>query len=238
MFDLIAFDADDTLWENNALYLQSRDRCKDILAKYTLTGPFEERLDETEVGNLQYFGYGAMSFILSMIETAVEITGEQVSAADIRAIVAIAKNMIAAEVRLYDDSEPTLRQLARQQRLILITKGDLLHQQSKVERSGLRSFFQAVEVVADKTPAVYAALLDKYGVAPARFLMVGDSMRSDMLPVLGLGGYAVFVPNTDTWSHEKMAPPQGYSGRFFELERLSQLPDLLAQLEQAGKIPV
>jgi putative hydrolase of the HAD superfamily len=235
MFDLIAFDADDTLWENNALYLQARDRFKDILAKYPLSASVEERLEETEVANLKYFGFGAMSFILSMIETGVDITAGQVSAADIKAIVAIAKDMIAAEVRLYEDSEPTLAQLSRQQRLILITKGDLLHQQSKVERSGLRSYFQAVEVVADKTPAVYTALLDKYGVSPAHFLMVGDSMRSDMLPVLGLGGFAVFVPNADTWTHEKMEPPQGFEGRFFELERLSQLPDLLAQLALSKK---
>jgi putative hydrolase of the HAD superfamily len=232
MFDLIAFDADDTLWENNALYLQTTRRFKEILSGYTLTGPVETYLEATESRNLQFFGYGVMSFVLSLIEAAVDLTGGQVSAAHIHELVQWGKQMIAAEVLLYEDAEATLARIAGRYRLILITKGDLLHQQSKVEHSGLGRFFSEVHVVADKTPAIYAAILEKHAVDPQCFLMVGDSMRSDILPVLELGGRAIYVPNDQTWTHERRQPPQGYDGRYFEVERLGLLPALLEEMEK------
>ena len=234
MFDLIAFDADDTLWENNALYLQTQARFKEILSAYTLTGAVQPYLEATESRNLQFFGYGVMSFILSLIEAAVDLTGGQVSAAHIHELVQWGKQMIAAEVKLYEDAEQTLAQVSGRYPLILITKGDLLHQQSKVENSGLGRYFREVHVVADKTPAIYASILEKYGVEPQRFLMVGDSMRSDILPVLELGANAIFVPNDQTWTHEHRPAPQGADGRYFEVERLGLLPALLDVLEKQG----
>lgn len=231
MFDLIAFDADDTLWENNLLYLQARDRYIQILAKYALAVSIEDRLEETEVGNLGYYGYGVMSFVLSLVEAAIEMTGGRVSAEDIAAILAIGKEMITTEVRLYANVEATLREISGRYRLILITKGDLAHQQSKVAQSGLSQYFQEVVVVAVKNREIYTGILEKQGVSPERFLMVGDSIRSDMQPVLELGGWGVFVPNENTWTHEKSAPPQGYPDRFFELDHLGLLPALLQRIE-------
>jgi putative hydrolase of the HAD superfamily len=232
MFDLIAFDADDTLWENNLLYIQAQDRFKEILSHYAVSDSIDNLLEKIETQNLKYYGYGVTSFVFSLLETAIEITGERISAADIRVILGIAKEMISTQVRLYDDVDLTLRTLAERYRMVLITKGDLLHQQSKVSNSGLRVFFHEVNVVVDKTPQIYAELLKRYGVSPSRFLMIGDSMRSDILPVLELGGWGVYVPNNFTWSHEKREPPTGFDGRYFEVERLGLLPALLEKLDR------
>jgi putative hydrolase of the HAD superfamily len=231
MFDLIAFDADDTLWENNALYNATRERIKAIIAPYTSADLSDEVFDEVEVGNLKYYGYGVLSFILSSIEIAIRITGGRIPAEAIATIVDMAREMITSPLRPFDDAEPTLRQLAQRHPLILITKGDLNHQQAKVAQSGFKQFFRSVEVVPNKTPATYAAILEKLGCPPARFLMIGDSLRSDILPVLELGGCAVYVPNNDTWAHENDELPQGYPGRFFKVDSLASLPDLLAGLQ-------
>jgi putative hydrolase of the HAD superfamily len=237
MFDLIAFDADDTLWENNALYIAMRERVKRIVARYTDADLMDEQFDEIEVRNLRYYGYGVLSFILSCIEAAIQLSGGRILAADIAEIVGLAKEMFATPLRLYEDAEPTLRQLAQRYSLILITKGDLNHQQTKVAQSGLRQFFRSVEVVPDKTRATYAAILEKLGCDPARFLMVGDSLRSDILPVLELGGHAVYVPNPDTWTHENEELPQGQGERFFQIESLGRLPALLESLPGASPEP-
>lgn len=227
MYDLIAFDADDTLWENNILYLQMQERVKKLLSIYPGQDDFDHCLAETESRNLQYFGYGVMSFVLSMVETAVKITGGRVSGAEIESIVTIAKEMISGEVILYPQVEPTLRALSSRYRMILITKGDLLHQQSKVDRSGLKPYFSDVHVVVEKNPETYSEILVKHGIPASRFLMVGDSMRSDILPVLELGGAAVFVPNGDTWTHERREKPAGFDGRLHEVDHFSMLTELL-----------
>lgn len=227
-FDLIGFDADDTLWENEALYAQAREQFKDVLAKYEISGPVDDLLDEIEIRNLKFYGYGVMGFVLSLVETGIEGTAGRISAADVRSILALSKKMIAADVQLLRYAEPTLRELAAHNRLMLITKGDLLHQHSKLARSGLRNFFSSVEVVSDKTPEVYTEILARHGAAPERFLMVGNSMRSDILPVLEIGGWAVYVPSELTWSHEQSELPGQFIGRCFELEHLGLLPAWLA----------
>ena len=226
-FEIIAFDADDTLWENNGLYLGVRDRVKQIIARYGDSASMDEQLDEIEIRNLKYYGYGIMGFILSLVEAAIAITGSRISAGDISVIVAMAKDMISAEVRLFNHAEATLRELSGLCPLILITKGDLNHQQAKIGRSGLSQFFREVDVVPDKTRPIYAGILEKLGVAPSRFLMVGNSIRSDILPVLELGGWGVYIPNDFTWAHEMDELPQEFPGRFFELEHLGLLPALI-----------
>jgi putative hydrolase of the HAD superfamily len=231
MFDLIAFDADDTLWENNALYTATRERIKAIIAPYTSADLSDVVFDEVEVGNLKYYGYGVLSFILSSIEIAIRLSGGRIPAEEIAKIVDMGKEMITSPLRPFDDAEPTLRQLAQRYPLILITKGDLNHQQAKVAQSGFKQFFRSVEVVPNKTSATYAAILEKLGCPPARFLMIGDSLRSDILPVLELGGCAVYVPNNDTWAHENDEFPQGHPGRFFKVDSLARLPDLLVGLQ-------
>lgn len=231
MFDLIAFDADDTLWQNEELYLTARQRVKELLARYGADGlDFDEHFDEVEVSNLPYYGYGIMGFVFSLVETAIQLTGGDIAGKDVQALIDLAKEMLSAEVRLFDGAEETLARLARSYPLMLITKGDLHHQQSKIVRSGLREYFRDVEVVSDKTPETYRTILTKHGIAPSRFLMVGNSLRSDILPVIEMGGWAVYIPNELTWSHEMVDPRERLSDRLFELEALTLLPDLIEDL--------
>jgi putative hydrolase of the HAD superfamily len=149
-------------------------------------------------------------------------------------LLALGKEMLSADVELFEGVAETLRTLAQQRELVLITKGDLQHQQSKVINSGIQGSFKQVEIVSDKTPAVYQDILERLGVPVGRFLMVGNSMRSDILPVLELGGWAVLIPHHLTWSHEAVEPPDGPLERFYELERLVELPALLERLESQG----
>jgi putative hydrolase of the HAD superfamily len=231
MFDLIAFDADDTLWHNERLYLEARLNFRQILRAHHIPDTVDDLIQETEMRNLPYFGFGVMSFILSLIETAIQLTDGRVTGEEIQGLLDIAKEMIAAEVELFDEAEETLAELANTYRLILITKGDLLHQQAKVAQSGLAPYFDYVEVVSDKTPETYEAIIKRYGVAVERFLMVGNSMRSDILPVITLGGWAVHVPNDLTWSYEMIEPPKQLQARYYEINTLDALPALIRQLE-------
>ena len=232
-FEMIAFDADDTLWHNERLYASAQARFKHLLMQYHDGGWIEERLYQTEINNLKHFGYGIKSFALSMIETAVELTEGRISGQDIRQIIQTAKEMLGAEVELLPHVAEVIPVLAERFPLMVITKGDLLDQESKMARSGLAAYFQHVEVVSDKTEGQYARLLEKHGIPPHRFLMVGNSLRSDVLPVLALGGSAVHVPHAFTWAHEEAEPPLGQPG-FHALEHLGLLPGLLDALAQQG----
>jgi putative hydrolase of the HAD superfamily len=230
-FDLIAFDADDTLWHNERIYTGVQERFARLLSPYHKTELVEARLYQTETRNIKSFGYGIKSFTLSMIETAVELTEGQISAKDIQAIIDLGKGMLDAEVELLEHSAGTITQLATRYRLMVITKGDLQDQQTKIARSGLGQYFQYIEVVNDKTRDIYRQLLKKLSIQPGRFLMVGDSLRSDILPILELGGQAVYIPYQITWLHESAEiPPQDTPG-FHQIENLSRLPDLLEQLD-------
>jgi len=231
MFDMIAFDADDTLWDNNSIYIQAEERFKLILAKYHLPEAWETEIQTTDTRNLPLYGYGVKSFILSLLETAIRVTNKRISVDDIQTILGFAREMLSTEVQVIEHVEATLQKIAASHRLILITKGDLSHQQLKIERSGLRPYFHEIIVVAEKTVDAYADILEKHNISPERFIMVGDSMRSDILPVLELGGWAIFVPNELTWAHEKKAPPQGFEGRYFEVDTFGMLPSLLEELE-------
>ncbi len=194
MLDLIAFDADDTLWHNEDLYQDARDEFRALLAPYAPPPDLDDIVHATEMRNLPTYGFGVSSFTLSLIETAIAVTDGRVTGAEIDRLLAIARRMIWADIRLIDEVEDTLAALADNYPLLLITKGDLLHQQDKVARSGLGRYFSGVEVVSDKTAATYADILRRRGVEPARFLMVGNSLRSDILPVAEIGGHAVYVP--------------------------------------------
>lgn len=228
MFDLIAFDADDTLWENEAYYQQGREIFHQIMALYNIPADLDARLDVVENRNIPYFGYGVNSFVFSLIETAIQVTNRAISAVDIERIMEIAHQMHTQKVDLYDHVEPVLRQLSQSYPLMLITKGDLLHQQSKLRRSGLSRYFKHVEVVADKTQEIYSSILEEHHVDAARFLMVGNSMRSDILPVLELGGHAVYIPSKLVWFHEHRDLPDELAANFVELEHLGQVVDWIA----------
>jgi putative hydrolase of the HAD superfamily len=187
----------------------------------------EERLYQTEIGNLQCFGYGIKAFALNMIETAIALTEGRIAGREIQSVIDLAKEMLATDVQLLEHAVETVAQLATEYDLMLITKGDLYEQESKVARSGLARHFRHVEVVADKTRDRYQALLARHQIEPAQFLMVGNSLRSDVLPVLALGGCAVYIPYQLTWAHEVADPPPAGHPGYYQLEHLGLLPGLL-----------
>src|SRR5512146_712944 len=202
LFDLIAFDADDTLWHNETLYHSARAKFEQIMAPYSSPGEAALWLDRVEMRNLEPFGYGIKPFILSMVETAVEISAGRIPASDIQKIVSLAHEMAGAEVQLLEGVRETVARLAATYPLMLVTKGDPLDQERKLHKSGLGEYFRYIEIMWDKTREKYAALFERYQVKPERFLMVGNSLRSDILPVIELGGRAIYIPYSLTWGHE------------------------------------
>ena len=231
MFDWIAFDADDTLWKNEEEYLHGRQVFLQILADYNINQDALERVDEFEVENIQYYGYGVMSFALSMIELAIELTGERIHPGDIRKLLNLAKAMLTAEVEVFNGVRQLLEEISKEYPLMLITKGDLFHQQRKLEESGLAGFFQAVEVVSDKTPEVYREILERHKIDPHRFIMVGNSLRSDVIPVLKLGAWAIYLSDHLTWSHEDDPLAEISQDRYREVKEISQVLSAVEALE-------
>ncbi len=230
MIEIIGFDADDTLWHNETLYSQVKDQFQVLLAPYSNPESARRRLDEMEEWNVQYYGYGIKSFALSMVEAAIEISRGQIETGSLSRILDIVKEMLNTEVKLLELVEPTLAELSQQFSLMLITKGDFFEQHRKIERSGLDIYFRYVEIVVDKTPEIYRSVLAKYDLEPSRFLMVGNSLRSDILPVLEIGGQAVYVPYASTWAHEQVAEPDRATAKYKEIEHLGQLPQVITSL--------
>jgi putative hydrolase of the HAD superfamily len=229
-FDLIGFDGDDTLWHNERDYRDGRERFLTIIGRAGVAlseEDVEERVSRTELQNLPFYGYGVSSFVLSLIETSIELTDGRITGRDIAELLALAKAMLTSEVELFEGARESLEALSSQYPLVLITKGDLLHQRSKLDRSGLARHFRAVEVVSHKTPDTYRAILARYGVEPSRFLMVGNSPRSDILPVLDVGGWAVHVPAALSWEHEQDEVPDTARERYLELTTLLDLADVV-----------
>jgi putative hydrolase of the HAD superfamily len=231
-FEIIAFDADDTLWHSESFYQAAQDALAVLLAPYDVDRQtIHDALLYIEIANLPTFGYGAKAFTISMIETAIKVTGGKVSTEEIETIIGLGKSMLTHDVHLLDHSRETVARLAQSHPLMIITKGDLIDQERKLAASGLAGYFRHVEIVSDKKPEIYSAVMQKHGIAPARFLMVGNSMRSDVLPVLDLGGWAVHVPYHVTWVHETGTLPEPIQERFFEIDHLGQLTELVSKLE-------
>jgi putative hydrolase of the HAD superfamily len=231
--DVVAFDGDDTLWHTERLYVNVQNKLASLLATYRDAEAIKEQLDQTEARNIQPFGYGIKSFTLSMIEAAVNISEGHISGTEVQAIIDLGKGMLAAEVELLEHAAETVARLAAGYRLMLITKGDLQDQQGKINRSGLSEYFQNTEIVSEKSGETYARLLKEHSIVPSRFLMVGNSLRSDILPVLEVGGQAVHIPYSFTWQHESAEPPAEDTPGFHQIDHIGQLPDLIKQLEAA-----
>ena len=231
MIEVIGFDADDTLWHNEVLYHQAKEELGQILAGYRHPKEVKDRLDQTEVTNIKYYGYGIKSFTLSMIETAAQVSGGRVSGKEIDAIITIAKKMLTAPVDLVDGVETTLESLSGSYKLMLITKGDQFEQERKINISGISHYFDYLEVVGEKSEASYRKILGQYNLDPARFLMVGNSLRSDVLPVLQIGGQAVHIPNEQTWFHENASQEEIAYYDYSQLARLIELPQYLLSLK-------
>jgi putative hydrolase of the HAD superfamily len=231
--DAVAFDGDDTLWHNESIFSMTQDRFRALLAEYVDPSELDARLLATERENVAVYGYGVKGFTLSMIETAIEVTNGRVPADTIYRILSFAKDQLAHPVELLPGVSDTVDALAGRYRLLLITKGDLFDQESKIARSGLAERFDAIEVVAEKDPPVYTRVLQRNGIDPNRFLMVGNSVRSDVLPVLEIGGQAAHVPYHLTWELEQAEPPHAHDG-YWEIEAITQVPELVARLDGAS----
>ena len=232
MIELVALDADDTLWHNEPLYTSCREQFHALLAQYIPDGTFEDQLYQVEMRNLAHFGYGVKGFVLSMIETAIELTGGRVDTADIAKIIEWGRQMLGAPIELLDGVREAVEALATDYSIILVTKGDLLHQETKLARSGLGHLFRGIEIVSEKDPAVYRRIMGRYDIAPDRFVMVGNSLRSDVLPVIEAGGHAVYVPYSISWVHERVPPEALVDVHFHEIPHLRELPSLLSTLRR------
>ena len=230
--DLICIDADDTLWHNMRFFHQTQDALVRMVEPFADAGIARTALEACEIRNLKLYGYGAKAFTLSMIETALELGGDQVPASVIRDILEAGKALHAHPVELFEGIEDTLAALAERARLVLVTKGDLFHQEAKLAASGLGEHFSGIEIVSDKTPATFSGIFDRNRVDPASALMAGDSMRSDILPALEAGAFAAFIPQPLGWSHEQRPPPADHP-RFVELPSLAALVHWLDRAEAA-----
>jgi len=228
MVDLIAFDADDTLWHNEPIFQATEAQFAQLLSAYHPPEWVRERLFATEMKNLGHFGYGIKGFILSMIETALDLTESRIDGAEVRRIVEWGHDMLRQPVQLLDGVRETVEALSGRYRLMLLTKGDLFDQESKLARSGLGEFFNAVEIVSTKNASTYRTIMMRHAIVPDRFVMVGNSLRSDVLPALEAGALAVHIPYEMTWAHEHLDEDTLAGKEFGVLERITALPDWLA----------
>ncbi len=229
MIKILGFDADDTLWHNESIFEHAHVAYRQLLAKYHPAAEVDRILYATEMRNLALYGYGVKGFMLSCVEAAIELTKGGISAQEIREILATGQRMLAHPVELLAGVSEIMPSLARDYRLLLITKGDLHHQEKKISESGLAAHFFALEIVSEKDTASYDKVLRRHGVKPAEFAMVGNSLKSDILPVLGLGGAGVHVPYHITWAHERAEVP-ATEKRFRRIANLSELPPVLSSL--------
>jgi putative hydrolase of the HAD superfamily len=229
MIELVAFDGDDTLWHNEGAMAEVESRFHAMMSTYR---PVDSQtvlsaLLDVERRNLPIFGYGVKAFTLSMIEAALEFTDERLAAADVLQILGWAKELLHRPVELIDGAHEAVEKVAAQYRVVLVTKGDLVDQRRKIVASGLEDAFDRIEIVPEKDPAAYAAVLESEGVAPERFVMVGNSWPSDIAPVLELGGHAIWVPYHVTWGHEQVARSGIDAGRSLEVKSIADVPAVI-----------
>jgi putative hydrolase of the HAD superfamily len=225
----VGFDADDTLWHNERFFRLTQDRFEQLLADYADRAHLHQRLLAAERRNIAHYGFGIKGFTLSMIETALDVTENRVPAAVIRELIEAGQEMLRHPIDLLPHARETVQAAAQNHKVLLITKGDLLDQERKLAQSGLGDLFDGVEIVSDKTPATYQALLQRHGVGATQAMMVGNSMKSDVRPMVTLGGWGVFVPHGLTWELEHAEPPTNTT-RFRELPSLAGIPQLLHEI--------
>jgi putative hydrolase of the HAD superfamily len=223
---VIGFDADDTLWVNEPYYREAEEKFVQLVASYGINGNIAGALFETEISNLRLYGYGIKAFMLSLVECAIQLTEGGVSAKDINRIIGIGKSMLERPIELLDNVKLVLERLAPHYRLIVATKGDLLDQERKMRRSGISDYFHHIEVMSDKKEKQYIQLLKHLDIAPEAFIMIGNSLKSDIIPPLELGAWGVYVPYHTTWAHEEVED-KPVSPRFFQVDHLHQILDLI-----------
>lgn len=225
----IGFDADDTLWHNERFFKLTQARFAELLSDYAPADHLDERLLAAEKRNLGHYGFGIKGFVLSMVETAIEVTDQNVPARVIAQLLQAGREMLEHPIELLPHARDAVATMAATHRIVLITKGDLLDQERKLAQSGLGEMFDRVEIVSDKTEATYREIFDRHGDGADRAMMVGNSMRSDILPALGAGAWGVFVPHDLSWDLEHADPPEQHR-RYAEMESLSGLAGLVRDI--------
>ena len=237
MIRVVGFDGDDTLWHSEGYYRAAQSAFEDIVARYAdlADARLHERLLATERANLKLFGYGAKGMTLSLLETAYAVTDGRIAAADLHAIVGIGKDVLAHPVELLPGVREAVETVARDCDVVLITKGDLFHQEQKVAASGLADLFRRIEIVSEKDARTYARVLAEFDVDAGGFAMVGNSLRSDIEPVLRLGGWGVHMPYHVTWAHElENTLEPAHASRMREVADATGIPAALAALREAA----
>ena len=225
MFDVIGFDADDTLWHNESIFTITQEKFRELLYSHN-TELVNQTLSSTQIKNLKLFGYGIKGFILSMVETSIELTNGEIKGNEIQKIIDFGREMLANPIELLPHVQEVIEDLSRKYRLLLITKGDLIDQETKIARSGLAEYFTGVEIVSDKNSETYEKILSRYEITASRFIMIGNSMRSDIVPIVQIGGQAVHIPYYSTWDHEQKHPyidPKNFK----QLKHIGLLPGLI-----------
>jgi putative hydrolase of the HAD superfamily len=223
---VIGFDADDTLWMNETLYRETERNFCELLSKYKSPEEINRQLFQVEIGNLDLYGYGSKAFTLSLVETAIIVSD------------GLGKAQISEKNPLLEGVHEVLRILASRYRLIVATKGDLLDQERKLKNSGIAGYFHHIEIMSDKKEENYLRLLEHLDVKPQEFLMIGNSMKSDILPVISLGGFAIHIPYRITWQHEELLPDEMPDNHFFSVEKLTGVPPLLGIYAGSEKIEI
>lgn len=227
---VVGFDGDDTLWHSETRFHVTQGEFRELLTRYAPDADVDARLAATEMKNLSIYGYGVKSFTLSMIETAIELTESRISSSDLAVILGWGKEMLTAPTELLDGVEETVRSLSGRYDLLLITKGDLFNQESKLARSGLSELFLGVEILSEKNLDTYRGIFKRRVIRPDEFVMVGNSLRSDVVPVVELGGRAVHIPYVVTWEHEQVAEDKLPTAGWRRVSSIRELPAALADL--------
>lgn len=232
MIDLVGFDADDTLWHSEGYYRHAAAEFESIIARWKdlERDDLRRRLLEQERRHLALYGYGAKGMTLAMVDTAIEITDGAISASDIGRILALGRAVLEHPVELLPGIREAVQAVATERQVVLITKGDLLHQERKVEQSGLADLFGRIEIVSEKRSASYARVLAEFDVEPSRFAMVGNSMRSDIEPVVALGGHGIHMPYHVTWELEQQHGLQAEHPRVAVVERPEDIPPAITRM--------
>jgi putative hydrolase of the HAD superfamily len=233
VIELVGFDGDDTLWHSEGYYQSANKAFENILGEYVdlANARLHDRLLATERRNIKLFGYGAKGMTLSMIESAIEITESRISAADLHRMVEIGKQVLAHPVELLPDIRAAVEAVAAHHRVVLITKGDLFHQEQKVASSGLSDLFHRIEIVSEKDDRAYRRVLGEFDVTPQRFAMVGNSLRSDIAPVVQLGGWGIYMPYHVTWAHETDTDFVDHDSRVVQVETPGGIAQAVQELQ-------
>ncbi len=224
---VIAFDADDTLWVNETYFRDTEKEFVKLLSAYELVNKIDQELFKKEIENLSLYGYGIKGFVLSMIECALELSNYQLKPKTIEKIIDLGKEMLAKPIDILEGVEKVLSELKENYKLIVATKGDLLDQEKKLEKSGLIKYFDHVEVMSDKKEKDYKKLMKRLGIKPSELLMIGNSLKSDILPVVKIGASAIHIPFHTTWVHETVTKEEEYSLAYKKLDSIQEVLNVL-----------